>query len=126
MFFSLLLLLFKIVLPHSDSMRPTVNSSCKHKSRNLLASTLYLPLEEVAMSAANYKYNHYNLLFSHTMIIIIISDEDMLHHKLLHHFDFKNCLSDFISLRGSGFRNTASYCFTIKFSGLAEGRFPID
>ena len=28
--------------------------------------------------AANYNYNHYNLSFSHIMIIVIISDEDML------------------------------------------------
>ena len=28
--------------------------------------------------AANYNYNHYNLPFSHIMIIVIISDEDML------------------------------------------------
>ena len=38
----------------------------------------YLPSEEVAISAANYNYNHYNLPFSHIMIIVIISDEDML------------------------------------------------
>ena len=42
------------------------------------ASTFYLPSEEVATSAANYNYNHYNLPFSHIMIIVIISDEDML------------------------------------------------
>ena len=34
--------------------------------------------EEVAISAANYNYNHYNLPFSHIMIIVIISDEDVL------------------------------------------------
>ena len=28
--------------------------------------------------AANYNYNHYSLPFSHIMIIVIISDEDML------------------------------------------------
>ena len=28
--------------------------------------------------AANYNYNHYNLPFSHIMIIVIISDEDVL------------------------------------------------
>ena len=27
---------------------------------------------------ANYNYNHYNLPFSHIMVIVIISDEDML------------------------------------------------
>ena len=47
-------------------------------ARSLLASTFYLPSEEVAISAANYNYNHYNLPFSDIMIIVIISDEDML------------------------------------------------
>ena len=47
-------------------------------ARSLLASTFYLPSEEVAISAANYNYNHYNLPFSYIMIIVIISDEDML------------------------------------------------
>ena len=42
------------------------------------ASTFYLPLEEVAIPAANYNYNHYDLPFLHIMIIVIISDEDML------------------------------------------------
>ena len=28
--------------------------------------------------AAHYNYNHYNLPFSHIMIIVIISDDDML------------------------------------------------
>ena len=46
---------------------------------SLLASTFYLPSEEVAILAANYNYNHYNLPFSHIMIIVIISDEDMSH-----------------------------------------------
>ena len=47
-------------------------------ARSLLASNFYLPSEEVAISAANYNYNHYNLPFSHIMIILITSDEDML------------------------------------------------
>ena len=34
----------------------------------LLASTIYLPSEEVAISAANYNYNYYNLPFSHIML----------------------------------------------------------
>ena len=33
--------------------------------------------------AANYNYNHYNLPFSHIMIIVMISDEDMLQHQYL-------------------------------------------
>ena len=41
-------------------------------------STFYLPSEEVAISAANYNYNHYNLPFSHIMIAVTISDEAML------------------------------------------------
>ena len=43
-----------------------------------ITSTFYHPLEEVAISAANYNYNHYNLPFSHIMIIVTILDEDML------------------------------------------------
>ena len=38
------------------------------------------------MSAANYNYNHYNLPFSDVMIIVIISDGDM----LLYYNDFMN------------------------------------
>ena len=53
---------------------------------SLFASTFYLPSEEVAISAANYNYNHYNLPFSYIMIIVIILDEDMLYH--VHH---KSC-----------------------------------
>ena len=33
---------------------------------------------EVLYREANYNYNHYNLPFSHIMIIVIISNEDML------------------------------------------------
>ena len=33
--------------------------------------------------AANYNYNHYNLPFSHIMIIVIISDENILQHQYL-------------------------------------------
>ena len=47
-------------------------------ARNLLASTFYLPSEDVAISVGNYNYNHNNLPFSHIMIMVIISDEDML------------------------------------------------
>ena len=38
--------------------------------------------EEIVISAANYNYNHYNLPFSHIMIIVIISDEDVLIHEI--------------------------------------------
>ena len=38
------------------------------------------------MSAANYNHNHYNLPFSDMMIIVIISDGDM----LLYYNDFMN------------------------------------
>ena len=55
----------------------TVNSNQQSNTRSLLASTFYLPSEGVAISAANYNYNHYNLPFLHIMIIVIISDEDM-------------------------------------------------
>ena len=54
------------------------NSKQYSNGSSLFASTSYLPSEEVAISAANYNYNHYNLPFSHIMIIVIISDEDML------------------------------------------------
>ena len=49
---------------------------------SLLASTFYLPSEEVAISVAIFKYNHYILPFSHIMIIVIISDENMLEVKV--------------------------------------------
>ena len=38
--------------------------------------------EEAGISAASYNYNHYNLPFSHIIIIVIISDEDMLKKEL--------------------------------------------
>ena len=47
-------------------------------ARSLLTSTFNLPLEEAAISEASYNYNHYNLSFSHIMIIVIISNEDTL------------------------------------------------
>ena len=50
-------------------------------ARSLIALKIYLPSEEVAISTANYNYNHYNLPFSHIMIIVIISVEDMLVEK---------------------------------------------
>ena len=50
---------------------------------SLLASTFYVPSEEVAISAANYNYNHYDLSFSHIVLIVIISDEDMLNYLTL-------------------------------------------
>ena len=53
------------------------NSEQYSNARSLLASTFYLPPEEGAILAANYNYNHYDLPFSHIMIIVIISDEDM-------------------------------------------------
>ena len=53
-------------------------SNVRRAVRSLLASTFYLRSEEVAISAANYNYNHYSLPFSHVMIIVITSDEDML------------------------------------------------
>ena len=56
----------------------TVNSNQQSNTRSLLASSFYLPSEGVAISAANYNYNHYHLPFSHIMIIVIISDEGML------------------------------------------------
>ena len=65
--------------------------------RSLLASTSYLPSEEVAISAANYNYNHYNLPFSH-MIIVIISDEDMLKEQrkgVVSCLAFNYCLDQF-------------------------------
>ena len=61
-------------------------------ARSPLASTFYLPSEEVAISAANYNYNHYNLPFSHIMIKVIISDEDM----LLYDTAFGFCFTKFI------------------------------
>ena len=62
-------------------------------ARSLLASTFYLPSEEVAISAANYNYNHYNLPLSHIMIIVIISDEDMLLiNSQLENWPFKTTL----------------------------------
>ena len=54
------------------------NSKQYSNARSLLASTFYLASEEAAISAANYNYNHYNLPFSHIIIIVTISDEDML------------------------------------------------
>ena len=56
----------------------TNNSEQYSNARCLLASTFHLPSEEVAISAANYNHNHYNLPFSHIMIKVIISNEDML------------------------------------------------
>ena len=58
------------------------NSELYSNTRSLLTSTFFLPSEEVAISAANYNYNHYNLPFSHIMIIVTISDEDMLWVKV--------------------------------------------
>ena len=43
----------------------------------------YVRSEEVAISAANYNYNHYDLPFSHIVLIVIISDEDMLNYLTL-------------------------------------------
>ena len=54
------------------------NSEQYSNARSLLASNFYLPSEEVTISAANYNYNHFNLPLSDIMIIVIISDEDML------------------------------------------------
>ena len=39
--------------------------------------------EEVIISAASYNYNHHNLPFSYIMIIVVISDEDMLRFRSL-------------------------------------------
>ena len=42
--------------------------------------------EEVAISAAIYNYNYYNLQFSHVMVMVIISGEDILIVKQKHPF----------------------------------------
>ena len=52
-------------------------------TRSLLTSTFYVRSEEVAISAANYNYNHYDLPFSHIVLIVIISDEDILNYLTL-------------------------------------------
>ena len=52
-------------------------------ARSLLTSTFYVRPEEVAISAANYNYNHYDLPFSHIVLIVIISDEDILNYLTL-------------------------------------------
>ena len=52
-------------------------------ARSLLTSTFYVRSEEVAISAANYNYNHYDLPFSHIVLIVIISDEDILNYLTL-------------------------------------------
>ena len=69
----------KVVARYCQLATAIINNSEQYSNaRSLLASTFYLPSEEVAISAANYNYNHYNLPFSHIMIIVINSDEDML------------------------------------------------
>ena len=65
----------------------------KEYTRSQLASTFYLPLEEVAISAANYNYNHYNLPFSTYNDYIVISDEDMLIIKILKYVDLNGLTS---------------------------------
>ena len=68
----------KVVARYCQLATAIINNSEQYSNaRSLLASTFCLPSEEVVISAANYNYNH-NLLFSHIMIIVIISDEDML------------------------------------------------
>ena len=59
------------------------NSEQYSNKRSSLASTFYFLSEEVAISAANYNYNRYNLPFSRMMIIVIISDEDILRMQLM-------------------------------------------
>ena len=58
----------------------------------------HLPSEEVAISAAKDNYNHYNLPFSHILVIVIISDEDMLGFWV----NFKPCafIQSFFSAAG--------------------------
>ena len=69
----------KVVARYCQLATAIINNSEQYSNaRSLLASTFCLPSEEVAISAANYNYNHYNLPFSHIMIIVIISDEDTL------------------------------------------------
>ena len=69
----------KVVARYCQLAIAIINNSEQYSNaRSLLASTFCLPSEEVAVSAANYNYNHYNLLFSHIMIIDIILDEDTL------------------------------------------------
>ena len=69
----------KIVARCCQLATAIINNTEQYSSaRSLLASNFYLLSEEIAISAANYNYNHYNLPFSHIMIILITSDEDML------------------------------------------------
>ena len=47
----------------------------------LLASTIQArDAQREEFGRLNYNHNHYNLLFSHIVIIVIISDEDMLYY----------------------------------------------
>ena len=71
---------FKFLVPSSrHKVTPIISKSKQYSNtRSLLASTFCLPSEEVAISVANNNYNHYYLPFSYIMIIVIISDEDML------------------------------------------------
>ena len=65
----------KVVARYCQLATEIINNSEQYSNaRSLLASTIYLPSEEVAISAADYNYNHYNLPFSPIMIIVIISD----------------------------------------------------
>ena len=82
----------------------------------------YLPSEEVAISAANYNYNHYNLPFSHIMIIVIISDEDMLVcYIVFPFFDDKNYWRPWrnddilVSIKTEKISGKATYSLTLIF-----------
>ena len=55
--------------------RPTRARICLDQPRFLISA------QKDGKLAANYNYNHYNLPFSHIMIIVIISDEDMLQYS---------------------------------------------
>ena len=61
----------KVVARYCQLATAIINNSEQYSNaRSLLASTFYLLSEEVAISAANYNYNYYNLPFSHIMIIV--------------------------------------------------------
>ena len=73
----------KVVARYCQLATAIINNSEQYSNaRSLLASTFYLPSEEVAILAANYNYNHYNLPFSYIVIIVIISDEDTLDNNI--------------------------------------------
>ena len=88
----------KVVARYCQLATAIINNCEQYSNaRSLLVWSFYLPSEEVAISAANYNYNHYNLPFSH-MIIVIISDEDMLKEQrkgVVSCLAFNCCLDQF-------------------------------